>query len=92
MKSTHRPDRILDNPKTESAFDGQFLPPQSLSDRMIQSPTSAVSIAVIDDFQLAEAGAFTAGSTQPTYPIADSFSCGVRDKIQFGCGELKIGI
>ena len=92
MKSTHRLDRILDNLKTESAFDGQFLPPQSLSNRMIQRHTSAVSIAVIDDFQLAEAGAFTAESTQLTYPIAADtmFLAGSLSKSVFAVAIMSL--
>ena len=81
IEGAQRLDRIVQNIRSETAFNDRYSDPVKLSYRMAQLHTPAVSIAVIDDYKIAAVGAYgthEAGSVrqvnQDTLFLAGSIS------------------
>jgi len=67
-EATQRLDRIVDNIRSKTAFDARYSKPQSLVNRMAEVHTPGVSVAIIDDYDIAAVGSYgvcEAGGLRP---------------------------
>jgi len=91
-KISDRLQRIVNNLRSTSSFDKCLTEPQSLSRRMAKQHTPAVSLAIIDNFEIAEFAAFGVSKAGEPLPITEKtlFQAGSISKSVFATAVMSL--
>jgi CubicO group peptidase (beta-lactamase class C family) len=82
--------RVVSDLRTETTVPGQDYPPCPIAQRMAQTCTPAVSVAVVDDFELAWARGFGERTAGERAAADTPFQCGSISKPVFGLAVMKL--
>ena len=82
--------RVVSDLRMETTVPGQDHPPCAIAQRMAQTCTPAVSVAVVDDFELAWARGFGERSAGEQAAADTPFQCGSISKPVFAVAVMKL--
>jgi len=91
-KISSRLQRIINNLRASTSFDERFSEPQTLSARLAKKNTPALSLAIIDDFEIAEVAAFGICKVGDPTPITEKtlFQAGSISKPVFATAVMSL--
>ncbi|MBX2885602.1 MAG: beta-lactamase family protein [Granulosicoccus sp.] len=92
MNSSPQLGRIISNLRSATAFRDQYSKPSTLMDRMAQLHTPAVSLAVIQDFEITESGSFGICKVGASKPATQDtlFQAGSISKPVFAAAVMSL--
>jgi len=84
--------RVINNIKSQTAFNNQYSQPKTLAERMAELHTPAVSLAIIDDYEVTAVGSFGFGESGDTTPVTQDslFLAGSISKPVFAAAVMVL--